>query len=172
MLFIHRHEGPKPGPCSRAHQGPGLEDTELRSRTSSPTGRRPGHSDRRHSPEVLQPRVPWGRGPPGPTLSWAPGPPPGGSSQKEPCASRAHPLQGLRSSSRRERERPVPGLGHSALMPALHPAQEACCPCCLGSRHPRAQRCQPVKQREAGQRQTAVARAGVRPPWLWLASAE
>lgn len=63
---------------------------------------------------------------------------------------------------------PYPAWGRSALMPATHPAQlagpQACCPLHLGSRHPREQRCQPVKQREGGQQRTAAARAGVPRP--------
>lgn len=125
MLFIHRHEGPKPCPRSRVHQGRGLGDTESRSRTSSPAGRRPGHPDRRCDPEVPQPRAPGGRGPRSPAMSPARGPPGGGSSQK-PCASRVHPLRRHRRcwAHRPERERPVPSGGalstdvHAACRPA------------------------------------------------------
>lgn len=84
-------------------------------------------------------------------MSPAWGPPRGGSSRKEPCASRVHPLR-RRSAFRRERKRPVPSVGRLALMSTPHPSRlagpEASCPCRLGSRQPPAQRCPPAKQRE------------------------
>lgn len=61
--------------------------------------------------------------------------------------SRAHPLLSRRSASRPERVRPVPSVGE--LSAAARAASrvlagpEAPCPRRLGSRHPRAQSCQP-----------------------------
>lgn len=103
--------GAEVGPTQSCPPGTGAGDAEPSSRASSPAERHPGHPDRRCGPEAPQPRAPGDRGPRSPAMSPAWGPPRGGSSRQEPCASRAHPLRRRRSARRLERVRPVPSVG-------------------------------------------------------------
>lgn len=103
--------GAEVGPTQSCPPGTGAGDAEPRSRASSPAERHPGHPDRRCGPEAPQPRAPGGRRPRSPAMSPARGPPRGGSSRQERCASRAHALRRRGSARRQERVRPVPRVG-------------------------------------------------------------
>lgn len=120
MLFIRRHQRPKPGPLSRAHLGPEPGSAGARGRASSLAGRRPGHPNRRCGPEARQPRAPGGEGPRGPARSPARRPPPGGSSRQAPRESRVHPRR--RRPVARSQCAPRPAWGRLAQLCGRHPA--------------------------------------------------